>query len=123
MENVNGIEDQSKANYEEIYTNVYERNSIARQKCLDHHGYSCKVCGKQMEHIYGIVAKYIIEVHHIVPLSEIGKQYVIDPIKDLVPVCPDCHTIIHLKTSCYKIEEIQRMIIKDTVELTEAVKN
>lgn len=106
----------------EIYTNVYERNSTARQKCLDHHGYACKVCGKQMDLIYGIVAKYIMEVHHIIPLSEIGKRYEIDPIKDLAPVCPDCHTIIHLKTPCYTMEEVQAMtkeVIFELADLTD----
>jgi len=71
----------------EITTNIYERNPIARQKCLEHYGYTCKVCDKSMDQIYGEDAKYIIEVHHIVPLSQIGKQYIIDPIKDLIPVC------------------------------------
>ncbi len=95
----------------EITTNIYERNPIARQKCLEYHGYSCKVCGIQMEQIYGIITKYIIEVHHIVPLSQIGKQYIIDPTKDLVPICPNCHTIIHLKKDpCYTIEEVKMMI-------------
>ena len=64
-----------------------------------------------MEQIYGIITKYIIEVHHIVPLSQIGKQYIIDPTKDLVPICPNCHTIIHLKKDpCYTIEEVKMMI-------------
>jgi len=95
----------------EIESNIYERNSTARQKCLEYHGYSCKVCGIKMEQIYGIIAKYIIEVHHVIPLSQIGKQYIIDPIKDLVPVCPNCHTIIHTKKDpCYTIEEMWRMI-------------
>ncbi len=100
----------------EITTNIYERNPIARQKCLEYHGYSCKVCGIQMEQIYGIITKYIIEVHHIVPLSQIGKQYIIDPTKDLVPICPNCHTIIHLKKDpCYTIEEV-KMMIEETIK-------
>ena len=69
-----------------------------------------------MDDIYGMVAKYIIEVHHIVPISQIGKQYIIDPIKDLVPVCPNCHTIIHTKKICYTIEEMKEILkIKDLI--------
>jgi superfamily II DNA or RNA helicase len=95
----------------EIITNIYERNPNARQKCLDHHGYVCGVCNESLDQIYGEIAKYIIEVHHIIPLSEIGKQYVIDPIKDLIPICPNCHTIIHLKQNpCYTIDEVKKMI-------------
>jgi len=94
----------------EIETNIYERNKHARQKCLDHHGYSCKMCGKELGKIYGRTAEYVIEVHHIVPLSQIGKQYIVDPIKDLIPICPDCHTITHMKTPCYTIEEIKELL-------------
>jgi len=36
-------------------------------------------------------------VHHLVPISKIGKKYRVDPIKDLRPVCPNCHAVIHLK--------------------------
>ena len=92
----------------EIETNIYERNPIARQKCLDYHGYTCGICKKPLDTIYGPKAKYVIEVHHIIPISKIRKQYIIDPIKDLIPVCPNCHTIIHMKAPCYTIEEMMK---------------
>jgi 5-methylcytosine-specific restriction protein A len=63
-----------------------------------------------MDQIYGDLGKYIIEVHHIVPLSEIGKQYIVDPVKDLVPICPNCHTMIHMRTPCYTIEEMKEKL-------------
>jgi 5-methylcytosine-specific restriction protein A len=49
------------------------------------------------EKTYGPEFKDIIEVHHIVPLNQIGEAYVVDPINDLIPVCPNCHTAIHSK--------------------------
>lgn len=75
----------------------YERNPKARAACLAYYGYSCKLCGMSFEKTYGPEFKNIIEVHHIVPLNEIGKQYIVDPIKDLIPVCPNCHAALHSK--------------------------
>ena len=36
-------------------------------------------------------------MHHIVPLAEIKEDYVVDPVKDLIPVCPNCHMVLHSK--------------------------
>jgi 5-methylcytosine-specific restriction protein A len=47
------------------------------------------------EKVYGAIGKKYIHVHHVIPLSEIRKEYALDPVKDLVPVCPNCHAIIH----------------------------
>lgn len=44
---------------------------------------------------YGMFAKDFIHVHHIKPLSEINEEYEVDPINDLIPVCPNCHAMLH----------------------------
>ena len=80
-----------------ISTNIYERNKEARQKCIDYHGAKCKICGFDFKKIYGVEFDGKIEVHHIKPLSEIRVGYVVDPINDLIPVCPNCHFILHSK--------------------------
>jgi predicted HNH restriction endonuclease len=73
----------------------YERNEEARNKCLEHYGYRCQVCGIDMEDKYGMYGRNFIEVHYIVPISKQGGTYRLDPIKDLRPLCPNCHAIIH----------------------------
>ena len=83
---------------EVIFATKYERNPQARAACLAYHGYTCKICGMSFEKIYGPEFKDIIEVHHIVPLHQIGESYVVDPIRDLIPVCPNCHAAIHSKS-------------------------
>lgn len=78
-----------------ITVNAYERNAKARAACLSHYGYVCKVCNFNFESIYGEVGRRYMHVHHVVPLSEVRKEYTLDPLKDLVPVCPNCHAMIH----------------------------
>ncbi|MBW5840087.1 HNH endonuclease [Yersinia enterocolitica] len=34
-------------------------------------------------------------VHHIRPLRTLGEGYCINPVTDLVPLCPNCHAMIH----------------------------
>ena len=78
-----------------VKVNKYERNPSARKKCIAHHGAVCAVCRIDFGAQYGGVASGYIHVHHVVPLSSIKKTYLLDPIKDLVPVCPNCHAVIH----------------------------
>ena len=81
-----------------IISTRYERNRRARAICLAYHGKTCKACGVNFERDYGKEFSEIIEVHHIIPISEIGESYVVDPINDLMPLCPNCHAIVHLRT-------------------------
>ena len=92
----------------------YERNRRAREICLAYHGKSCAACGINFERDYGPQFADIIEVHHIVPVSQIAESYVVDPINDLVPLCPNCHTAIHsAKDGVYAKKEFFE-IIKNT---------
>ena len=94
-------------------SNKYERNAKARQACIAAHGTVCKICGMDFGEKYGQDFSGIIEVHHIVPISQIGENYVVDPIHDLIPVCPNCHAALHSKRDgVYTIEEL-RLAIKD----------
>lgn len=86
---------------------VYERNRGARQKCIEHYGTRCVVCGHTLEEMYGMAGTGLIHVHHVRELSSIGEQHEVDPIKDLRPVCPNCHAIIHTRKPAYSIEEVR----------------
>lgn len=78
-----------------ISVNAYERDPRARKACLAHHGTNCSVCGFNFESRYGKIGEGFIHVHHLVPLSEVGEDYEVDPIADLLPVCPNCHAMLH----------------------------
>lgn len=83
----------------QVTVNKYERSSIARQRCIEYNGTRCFVCGFDFENVYGELGKDFIHVHHIIPLNEIGKEYVVDYKKDLIPVCPNCHAMLHRTNS------------------------
>lgn len=101
-----------------VKANKYERNQKARKECVAKKGYQCLVCGRDFETTYGEIGKNFIHVHHLTPISTIGKEYELNVDTDLVPVCPNCHYMLHRKDPPYTIEELKGII----QEATEPVK-
>lgn len=93
-----------------VSVNAYERNPQARQKCVNYYGASCFVCGFNFGRGFGKLGEGFIHVHHLCPISEIAEEYEVDPIKDLRPVCPNCHAMIHRRSPPLSIEEIQEIL-------------
>lgn len=85
----------------------YERNPINRRLCLLFKGYRCSVCGFDFEKSYGEIGKNFIEVHHSLPVSLMEENHIVDPIKELYPLCPNCHAMVHRRTPPYSIEELK----------------
>lgn len=93
------------------YGRRYERNPINRKRAIEFHGLSCKVCGFNFEEVYGERGKDFIEVHHVKPLSTLEEEMVIDPERDLVTVCANCHRMIHRrKEEVLSIEQLKKLI-------------
>ena len=92
-------EDSVRGYYEghvkHVVVNRYERSSIARSKCIEAHGSNCAICKIDFGKRYGDFAEGFIHVHHLKPLYSIGSGYVVDYRNDLIPVCPNCHAMIH----------------------------
>lgn len=107
-ENIGLIEGVGKT----VVVNAYERNSKARQLCILHYGLDCSVCELNFEKVYGEIGQGYMHVHHLRPLSSIGVSYEVDPIKDLRPVCPNCHAMLHKKEPPYTIHELRAVIEK-----------
>jgi len=111
------IEDQtnelSEGMVKTVQVNQYERSPIARQKCIDYYGTTCQICGLDFEKMYGNIGRNFIHVHHKVPIANIGKEYVVDYKEDLIPVCPNCHAMLHRKNDnrqYYSPEELNNVI-------------
>lgn len=95
-----------------VYVNKYERNPLARRMCIAYHGASCNVCHFDFYAIYGNLGKGYIHVHHLTSIASIGKEYTLIPEKDLIPVCPNCHAMIHKEKPALHPEELRTLIRK-----------
>jgi 5-methylcytosine-specific restriction protein A len=94
------------------FVNRYERSRYNRSMCLNFHGNNCQVCGINFKDIYGEIGDGFIHVHHTIPVSQLNPGYIINPIKDLVPVCPNCHSMLHRRNPPYSVMELQQIIGK-----------
>jgi 5-methylcytosine-specific restriction protein A len=100
---------------EEAVTRVnvirFEDNQEARRACIAFHGTNCAACGFSYEVGYGEIGRDFIQVHHVVPVSQIGRDYELDPSTDLVPLCANCHAMAHRGVSTPRtVAELRRII-------------
>ncbi len=93
---------------------AWERDPQARRKCIAIHGTACVVCGFDFGKVYGPEFAGKIEVHHLHPLSEIREEHETDPARDLVPVCPNCHRMLHSDPDggVFSVEELRELMKK-----------
>jgi 5-methylcytosine-specific restriction protein A len=94
----------------QVVVNRYERSRVNRAVCLQLKGTSCCVCGINFEDVYGDIGRDFIHVHHIVPVAVMGEGYRVNPLRDLVPICPNCHSMAHRKSPPFSPEELSRMV-------------
>jgi hypothetical protein len=93
-----------------VLVNRYERDRHARDECVAHHGAVCVACGFDFGHEYGDLGEGFIHVHHVVPVATVGRRYSVDPINDLVPVCPNCHAMLHRTDPPMTIRDLRRRL-------------
>lgn len=106
---LNGSEWYLEGQRKKVWVNAVERNRKARRACLAHHGYACRVCGIEFVKIYGEIGKQFIHVHHKLPVGTKERQYKIRPKKDLCPVCPNCHAMLHAKRPPLTVPRLRRI--------------
>lgn len=104
---IDKAEHYTEGGVQRVIVNRYERDADARRKAIEHYGARCQVCGFDFEVVYGAIGEGFIHVHHTVLLSQIGKSYVVDPVNDLKPVCPNCHAMLHKRLPPYTIDELR----------------
>ena len=91
----------------QVLVNKYERDPRNRQFAIQLHGKSCQVCDFDFKRVYGDLGENYIVVHHLVPLSVMGSDYTVDPLKDLATVCANCHAMLHVKDPPLTIDELR----------------
>lgn len=81
-----------------------ERSSRLRMIAIEHFTHdniiSCDCCGFNFSTVYGIeYGMDCIEIHHIKPIfqykGDTFEQVVNKALQNLLPVCPNCHRVIH----------------------------
>lgn len=94
-----------------VMVNRYERRPANRAAAIAAHGTTCKACGFDFALFYGMIGESFIEVHHRTPVSQLGKDYVLDPVRDLVPLCSNCHQMVHRECPPISAEELREMLV------------
>lgn len=99
----------------QVIVNSYERDRDARNKAIEIHGLNCSVCDMNFEETYGEIGVGFIHVHHLKPLHEINEEYSVDPEKDLITVCPNCHAMLHRLKNQPSKKQLKNLIKKKTI--------
>jgi 5-methylcytosine-specific restriction enzyme A len=82
-----------------VFVNRYERDPAARSACIDHYGGAkCQICRINFGQAYGEFGMDYIHVHHLYPKTLRQEGYKIDPTTELIPVCPNCHAMLHYRS-------------------------
>ena len=72
------------------------RSQQLREACIREWGYQCQCCGMRFDELYGKeLGTGYIEVHHLQMISTFDDQRPDDYVANLVPLCANCHAMIH----------------------------
>ncbi|NLG14682.1 MAG: hypothetical protein GX561_10855 [Lentisphaerae bacterium] len=105
-----------------ITVNAIERNPQARIACINHYRkknkgrLKCEICGFDFGKRYGDEFADKMHIHHLIEISSVGNEYEVNPIEDLIPICPNCHLVVHNKRPAYTPGEIREMLRGETVD-------
>jgi len=71
--------------------------------------FKCCICEFDFKNKYGEIGDQFIEAHHIKPISSMkpGEK---TSIRDLIPVCSNCHSMLHRKNPPYTAEQLKSFI-------------
>ena len=93
-----------------VRANKYERDRAARQRCIEHYGARCAVCDFDFEQVYGALGQGCVRIHHLVPPAQLGPGYRLDPLRDLRPVCANCHYMLHRTEPPCSVEHLRQLL-------------
>ncbi len=93
--------------------NRYERNAAARRIALERYGLRCSACDVLIEEIYGELGRGYIHVHHVAELASRGERHEVDPVRDLRPVCPNCHAMLHQQRPALSVQSLRAIVQRE----------
>jgi hypothetical protein len=94
-----------EGSYSTKTTNVYKRSAQLREKAIEFYTVNgrvkCKACCFDFEDFYGEYGEKFIEIHHQKPVFQFDgddlEQTIQNALENVVPVCSNCHRMIHRK--------------------------
>ncbi|MGJ1536504.1 HNH endonuclease [Sphingobacterium multivorum] len=73
-------------------------------------------CGFNFEKAYGEWGAGIIHVHHTKPLSNGEGERVVNPLTDMIVLCPNCHSMIHRRRNkTLSLDELLQLLKTKTI--------
>ena len=95
----------SEGRKKSVTTQVYERSKLLRDRTIEYYTRDgvivCAACGFDFYKTYGELGRGYIEIHHQKPVYQYEEsdfsRLVTVAIKDLIPLCANCHRIVHRK--------------------------
>jgi hypothetical protein len=96
----------------QVYVNRYERDPRNRSAAIELHGYAFSVCDFNFENSYGPLGAGYVVIHHVTPVSQLGPDYELDPSRDLVALCANCHAMVHRTDPPLSITELRDMLLR-----------
>jgi 5-methylcytosine-specific restriction protein A len=94
----------------QVLVNRYERDPRNRREAIAIHGKTCLACNFNFAEKYGELGDEYIVVHHTVPVSQMGNDYVVDPVKDLVTLCANCHAMVHRHDPPISLADLKKIL-------------
>jgi hypothetical protein len=105
-----------------VTAQIYERSKLLRDKAIDFYTKDgtivCEACGFDFNRIYGDIGRGYIEIHHQKPVYQYENtdfsRLIIEALKDLIPLCANCHRMMHRKKDKPLSVEQLREILANT---------
>lgn len=95
-------------------TTRYERKKVNREACIQLKGTACAVCAFDFAHVYGSLGVGYIEVHHVIPVSDLPTDYQVNVATDLEPLCANCHAMVHRSDPPLSIATLRTVIFNNS---------
>lgn len=99
----------------QVTRNIRERDPAARRAAEAHWrqlrgGLICEGCGIDFGRAYGPRGAGFMHFHHLTPLAAADGPRAVDGARDLVPLCPNCHAMVHRGEDLLTIDALRDLL-------------
>lgn len=104
-----------------------QRSQKLRAAAIEHFSHNgviqCDCCGFEFKSFYGpVYGRSCIEIHHLKPIFQYAgksvEQTIDEALTNLLPVCPNCHRVIHKNNiTLNKLPDFKQHIMKQQLSM------